>query len=197
MHAHLPCFVLVMYRRISPTAIRFTAETVGQSYDPHLTHYDVIKWKHFRVTGRLWGESTIHWWIPLTKWRGALKFSLFCAWTNGWAINRDIGSLRRHHYDDVIVGAMASQITSLTIVYSTVNSDIDQRKHQSSASLSFVWGIHRGPVNSPLKWPVTRKMFPIHDAIMIALIMSVMSHRGSVGTLKDMGTCVIRVELIA
>ena len=47
------------------------------------------------------------------------------------------------HYTDVIMGAIASQITSLTIVYSTVYSDADQRKHQSSASLAFVWGIHR------------------------------------------------------
>ena len=62
---------------------------------------------------------------------------------------------------------MASQITSLTIVYSTVYSDADQRKHQSSASLAFVWGIHRGPENSPHKWPVTRKIFPFDDVIMI------------------------------
>ena len=40
------------------------------------------------------------------------------------------------------------------------------RKHQSSASLAFVRGIHRGPVNSPHKWPVTRKMFPFDDVIM-------------------------------
>ena len=60
------------------------------------------------------------------------------------------------------MGAIASQITSLTIVY----SDADQRKHQSSASLAFVRGIHRGPVNSPHKWPVTRKMFPFDDVIM-------------------------------
>ena len=70
------------------------------------------------------------------------------------------------HYDDVIMGAMASQITSLTIVYSTIYSGADQRKHQSSASLAFVRGIHRGPVNSPHKWPVTRKMFPFDDVIM-------------------------------
>ena len=65
------------------------------------------------------------------------------------------------------MGAMASQITSLTIVYSTVYSDADQRKHQSTASLAFVWGIHRGPVNSLHKWPVTRRMFPFDDVIMI------------------------------
>ena len=47
------------------------------------------------------------------------------------------------HYDDVVMGAMASQITSLAIVYSTVYSDADQTKYQSSASLAFVRGIHR------------------------------------------------------
>ena len=62
---------------------------------------------------------------------------------------------------------MASQITSFTIVYSTVYSAADQRKHQSSVSLAFVWEIHRRPVNSPHKWPVTRKMFPFDDVIMI------------------------------
>ena len=64
------------------------------------------------------------------------------------------------------MGTMASQITSITIVYSIVYSGADQRKHQSSASFAFVWGIHRGPVNSPHKWPVTRKMFPFDDVIM-------------------------------
>ena len=38
---------------------------------------------------------------------------------------------------------IASEVTSLTVVYSTVYSDVDQRKHQSSASLAFVWGIHQ------------------------------------------------------
>ena len=61
---------------------------------------------------------------------------------------------------------IASQITSLAIVYSTVYSDANQRKYQSSASLAFVRGIHRGPVNSPHKGPVTRKMFPFDDVIM-------------------------------
>ena len=56
------------------------------------------------------------------------------------------------------MGAMASQITSLTIVYSTVYSSADQRKQQSSASLAFVWEIY--------KWSVTRKMFSFVDVIM-------------------------------
>ena len=65
-----------------------------------------------------------------------------------------------------IMGVIASQITSLTIFYSTVYSDADQRKHQSSVSLAFVRGIHRGPVNSPHKWPITRKMLPFDDVVM-------------------------------
>ena len=69
------------------------------------------------------------------------------------------------HYNNVIMSAMASQIISLTIIYSTVYSGADQRKHQSSVSLAFVWGIHPWPVNSPHKGPVTRKMFPFDDVI--------------------------------
>ena len=65
------------------------------------------------------------------------------------------------------MGTIASQITSLTIVYSAVYSGADQSKRQSSASLAFVWETHRGPVISPLKWPVKRKMFPFDDVIMI------------------------------
>ena len=76
------------------------------------------------------------------------------------------GGIWYSHYGDVIMGMVASQITSLTIVYSIVYSEADQRKQQSSASLAFVQGIHRGPVNSPHKWPVTRKMFPFDDVIM-------------------------------
>ena len=64
------------------------------------------------------------------------------------------------------MGAIASQITSLTIVYSTVYSDADQRKHQSSASLAFEFPAQ---MNSPHKWPVTRKMFPLDDVIMVHL----------------------------
>ena len=70
------------------------------------------------------------------------------------------------HYSDVIMDTMTSQITSLTIIYSTAYSGADQRKQQSSGSLTFVRGIHRWSVNSPLKGPVTRKMFPIDGVTM-------------------------------
>ena len=63
-----------------------------------------------------------------------------------------------YHYSDVIMSAMASQITGVSVVCSTVFSGVDQRKHQSSASLAFVGGF-------PHKGPVTRKMFPFDDAI--------------------------------
>ena len=88
----------------------------------------------------------------------------------GWAA----GACNLHHtclqhHGDVIMGTITSQITSLTTVYSTVYSGADQSKHQSSASLAFVRGIHRRPVNSPHKWLVTRKMFPFDDVIMTAM----------------------------
>ena len=150
---------------------------------PNLTlkqHGDVIKCKHFSC---YWPflKGIYRWPVDSThkgKWRGALMFSLICAWTNGWANNRDAGDLRGHgaHFDvtvmkilqnlvlswmiskifnrletlmadinisDVTMGAIASQITSLTIVYSNVYLNADQRKHQSSASLAHVRGMHR------------------------------------------------------
>ena len=77
------------------------------------------------------------------------------------------------HYNDIMMSAMASQITSLTIVYSTFHSGTDQRKQQSSASLAFVWGIHRWSVNSLHKAPVRRKMFSFDDVILESLEIEV------------------------
>ena len=71
------------------------------------------------------------------------------------------------HYNDVIMTVVASQIISLTIVYSPIYSGANQRKHQSSASLAFMRGIHRWPVNSPHIGPITQKIFPFDDVIMI------------------------------
>ena len=98
------------------------------------------------------------------------------------------------HYDDVIMGAMASQITSLTIVYSTAYSDTDQRTHQSSASLAFVRGIHRRPVNSPRKWPVTRKMFPIHDIIMRCIFMWSFENMFAARVIKHMSVSFVSIS---
>ena len=79
---------------------------------------------------------------------------------------RSLNTKLIYHYIDVIMSVMTSQIISRKVIYSTVFSGADQRKHQSSASLAFVWGIHRWPVNSPQNGPVTRKMFPFDDVIM-------------------------------
>ena len=83
---------------------------------------------------------------------GRFRCPIRCCWCNvviigrtgvlGTAVRKPHGK-RWVHYDDVIMSRMASQITCLTIVYSTVYSDAIQRKHQSSASLAIVWGIHR------------------------------------------------------
>ena len=64
------------------------------------------------------------------------------------------------------MSAMATQITGVPMVCSTFFSGADQRKHQSSASLAFVREIHRLPVNSPRRGPITRKMFLFDDVIM-------------------------------
>ena len=100
--------------------------------------------------------------------------------------------------------AMASQITSLTIVYSIVYSDTDQRKDQITAWLAFVRGIHQWPMISPHKGPVMRKMFSFDDVIMsrtdgcLMIIMEMPMHRktvsyqnGSQYLLGWMDTCVI------
>ena len=78
---------------------------------------------------------------------------------------KDLIRIKKSHSNDVIEGTMVSLVTSLTTVCSTVYSGADQRQHQTSASLAFVWGNHRWPVNSPHKWPVTRKMFQFDDVI--------------------------------
>ena len=68
------------------------------------------------------------------------------------------------HYNEVIMGAMATQITSLTNVYSNVYSGADQRRHQKLRITGFCVG--NSPVTPTHKWPVTWKMFPFGDVIM-------------------------------
>ena len=84
----------------------------------------------------------------------------------GYISSPALGTSGNAHHNDVKMRAMVSQITSMSIVYSAVCSGAKQRKHQSSASLAFVEGIHRWPVNSPHKGPITRKNVPFGDVIM-------------------------------
>ena len=101
----------------------------------------------------------------------------------------------RVHYSGVIMGTMVSQITSLTIVYSTVYSCADQWKHQCSMSLAFVRGIHQWLVNSPHKWPDTWKMLPFDDVIMFmwfdGILLSHLTHWGQV-----MHLCISNLAII-
>ena len=174
-------------------------------------HDDVIKWKQF---SRYWPfVQGIHR-SPVNsqhkgQWRGALMFSLICAWINGWVNNDEASDLRRHraHYDVIVMCFLKAMFLPNTRRLTTSpslnklkalrwrhNGDdsvsnhqpvylgSDQSKYQSSASLAFVWGIHRGPVNSPHKWPVTWKMFPFDDVIMgnaiiVILITSSLAYR--------------------
>ena len=69
-----------------------------------------------------------------------------------------------NHYDDVIMGAMASQISSLPIVHSTIYSDA--KKTSKLCVTGLCAGNSPGTVNSPHKWPVTRKISPFDDVIM-------------------------------
>ena len=106
--------------------------------------------------------------ILAATWSASVEPASFPKWS-GW-LHTQHGRFRlwSTHCSDVIMGSMASQITSLTIVYPTVYSGADQRKHQSSALLAFVWEIHR--------WPVKRKMCPFDEVIMITLIKFVNVH---------------------
>ena len=75
----------------------------------------------------------------------------------------------------VIISAMVSQISSITIVYSTVYSRRRSKEISKLKALRHwpLWGeIHRWPVNFPHKGPVTRKKFPFDDVIMHACIVS-------------------------
>ena len=109
-----------------------------------------------------------------------LIFSMLPSWTRCWktlALPVSWGTtpllwlqcacVSSSHHSDAIMIAMASQITGVLFVCSTVCSGAGQRKHHSYESLAFVTGIHRWPVDSPHKGPVTRNMFPFDDVIMV------------------------------
>ena len=103
--------------------------------------------------------------IPLLIWNGSLSHFVSCSMGHENVVNR-VKYRITSRWRNVIMSAMASQITSLIIVCTTVCPGADQRKHPRSASLAFVWGIQRWPVNSPHKGPVTQKIFPFDDDIM-------------------------------
>ena len=97
---------------------------------------------------------------PITDWQSPYNSPIISIWanvlTNSWPI-QDLCKEAGLSISDFIMSATASQITDISVVYSTICSGVDQRKHQGSASLTFESGIHRWPVDSPHKGSVTRK----------------------------------------
>ena len=130
--------------------------------------YNSLQRRHMRImTSQISDKLTVCWraCIFLTLREHSIV-GFFCEGPHSTMLIQTQGEVNVKHCSDVTKVAMTSQITNLTIVYSTVYSRPDQRKHQSSASLAFVRGIHQWPLNSPHKWPVTRKIFPFYDVIM-------------------------------
>ena len=133
----------------------------------------------------------IMWWVCRAACRIPCRRIVMGGTVSSWSVTSKVEVHHIHHilgqlwlplhYSDVIISTMVSQFTSLMIVYSTVYSGTDQRKHQSSTSLTFVRGIHRWLVNSPHKGPVSRKMFPFDKVIMVwAIIIMIFSKALSV-----------------
>ena len=153
----------------------------------HLTHWGINKMVDILPAAFsfvcLWMESIVFWFdflnycwsrsmmlygVTRSQWVNQCMDHVWLQKTqsNPLTGSRIICSKDAKHYNDVIMTTMAHQITSITVVCLTVYSGTGQTKHQSFASLAFVRGIHRWPVNSPHKGPVTRKMFPFDDVIM-------------------------------
>ena len=116
----------------------------------------------YHYSNWLYGISRCRHWLQMCDWIKlhvqtlfyALSFIFFAVSRWGpvlWYGNIFPDTICCEHYNDVIMNTMASQITSLTIVYSSIYPDTGQRKYQSSASLAFVRGFHRWPVNSSHK----------------------------------------------
>ena len=136
---------------------------------------------HYQPKARKWHSNTTwqiinyDWFYPKTKHFLPANFHLqsenLCANRIDGVRKNSLSDVcfllhQEFHYDDIIMNTMASPITSLTSVYSSVYSGADRRKHHGSASLASVRGIHRWAVNSPHKNPVTRKMCSFEDVIM-------------------------------
>ena len=152
-----------------------TEVTMTMEIPSRIKHLIILHWQNAKMIDTAATVLSIWYHFPMITHSGYMVIgSRTIVWSAGnknspCLCGIDRQSCRRKlpvHYNDVIMSTMASQITSPTIVYSTIYSGTDHRKHQSSASLAFVRGIHRWPVNSPHKWPVTRKMFPFDYVIM-------------------------------
>ena len=104
-------------------------------------HDDVIKWKHFpRFWLFVWGIYRSPVYSPHKgQWRGALMFSLICAWINGWVNNREAGDLRHHraHYDVIVKIYVVIQVHSYDLInWIWYNSWWSMESNQTTLSLA-------------------------------------------------------------
>ena len=137
-------------------------------------HYFYNLW--FMDIKRLYTQ--MHIWIG--SWRCGFRVTWFCSPLLSMSINvrtqvrRDILMkwLDARLWHDMPYIKHHMVVSFLRFAVLTLRWCHNQRKHQISTSLAFVRGIHRSPVNSPHKWPVTCKMFPLNDAIMNTVIFS-------------------------
>ena len=149
------------FRRDSPTPFRTTRQLTWQGF--RLIEKSNYSWKYVRAIPSWIHKETRynHCRKTVCWWESTLSMATRCiSGITHWPLLNSI------HYNDVIMSAMTHQITGVCIACSNICSGADQRKHRISASLAFVRGIHRWPVDSPHKGPVTGKMFPFDDVIM-------------------------------
>ena len=125
------------------------------------------------IAATLWGKTTCEWWISTQRPGMQKAFSCHDVIINMVTLQTEAVE---HFPDSKHLNVNQISVTE-SLVYSTIYSSIDQRKHQSSTSLVFVRGIHRWPVNSPHKWQVMWKMFPFDDIIMCIHIYITRSRR--------------------
>ena len=126
----------------------------------------------FGVTGPLWGESTGHRWIPLTKASDTVLWCfLWSAWTNDWATTRDVGDLRRHraHYDVTVMCLLFQAVVSLTlfVLYAPLFSSVGHVEVELAPG-----DVHRGCSSStgnPDLLPYTSQFYPYMDLVMSCL----------------------------
>ena len=139
----------------------------GGRVEFRVSHFDCNRLFHPRVAPSRPG----YWSHILANGADLVVSVLWCQNTftytqcSGCYVN-NIFMINHLHYDDVTMSKMASEITSVSIVYWNICSNVDQRKRQSSASLAFGGAIHRWPGNYSHKGPVTRKIFPFDDVLM-------------------------------
>ena len=128
------------FNKVRPGKMADIFQTIFTFLNEHMWNSIQISWKCIsRVAIKNIPELVQIMAAPLSL-NGLIIFTISRPVKQPWRIDDEINVI---HYSDVIMSTIACLSTSLAVVYSTVYSDADQRKHQSSASLAFVRGIHR------------------------------------------------------